>query len=146
MKKIGIGSDHGGFNLKGKVIKLLNDLGYEVEDFGCYNTDSVDYPDIAKAVCGAVVEEKCDGAILICGTGVGMSIAANKIKGIRCAHLTDTYSAAMAREHNNANVIAIGERITGEELAYCIVKTWLSAEFAGGRHANRVDKIMALEK
>lgn len=144
--KIGIGADHGGYELKGKIIALLEKMGHEVKDYGCYSPESVDYPDVAKALCEGVVKDECERGILVCGTGIGMSIAANKVHGIRCAHCTDTYSAAMAKEHNNANVIAIGARITGEELAYCIVKSWLEAEFQGGRHQGRVDKIMALEK
>ncbi len=144
-KTIAIGSDHGGFNLKGKFIKMLEEMGYAVTDCGCFDTNSVDYPDIAKEVCAKVTSGECEKGILVCGTGIGMSIAANKVKGIRCAHCTDTYSAAMAAEHNNANVIAVGERITGEELAYCIVKSWLGSTFAGGRHSGRVEKLMALE-
>lgn len=144
--KIGIGADHGGYELKGKITALLEKMGHEVKDYGCYSPESVDYPDVAKALCEGVVKDECERGILVCGTGIGMSIAANKVHGIRCAHCTDTYSAAMAKEHNNANVIAIGARITGEELAYCIVKSWLEAEFQGGRHQGRVDKIMALEK
>ena len=143
--KIALGCDHGGFELKGKISKMLEGMGYEVLDCGCYTTDSVDYPDIAEKLCAEITKGEADRGILICGTGIGMSLAANKVSGIRCAHVTDTYSATMAREHNNANVIALGARITGEELAYCIVKSWLSAEFAGGRHETRVNKIMALE-
>ena len=144
--KIAIGCDHGGYELKNKIIALLEKEGYFVEDCGTFSTESVDYPDIAKVVCEKVTEEIADKGILVCGTGIGMSIAANKIKGIRCAHCTDTSSAAMAREHNNANVLALGERITGDELAFCIVKTYLSTEFAGGRHQIRVEKIANLEK
>lgn len=145
MKKIIIGCDHGAFELKGKMSEYLTKLGYDVIDCGTFSADSVDYPDIAQKVCEKILNGESDRGILLCGTGIGMSIAANKIKGIRCAHCTDTYSAAMAREHNNANVIALGARITGEELAYCIVKSWLDSEFAGGRHQNRVDKFMAFE-
>ena len=143
--KIIIGNDHGAYDLKLKVVELLKGMGYEVEDCGSHSTDSVDYPDIAAVVCSKIVAGESDRGILLCGTGIGMSIAANKIKGIRCAHCTDTYSATMAREHNNANVIALGARITGEELAYCIIKSWLGAEFAGGRHETRVNKFMAFE-
>ena len=143
--KIIIGCDHGAYELKDKVKAMLEGMGYEVDDCGTHSADSVDYPDIAKKVCDKVVAGESDRAVLLCGTGIGMSIAANKIDGIRCAHCTDTYSATMAREHNNANVIAIGARITGEELAYCIVKNYLAAEFLGGRHETRVNKFMAFE-
>ncbi len=144
--KIIIGCDHGAYELKNKVKSLLEGMGYEVDDCGTNSADNVDYPDIAKKVCDKIAAGESDRGILLCGTGIGMSIAANKINGIRCAHCTDTYSATMAREHNNANVIAIGARITGEELAYCIVKSWLSAEFLGGRHEVRVNKFMRFEK
>ncbi len=142
---IAIGSDHGGVNLKETVKKFLEQKGLEYKDFGTNSTDSCDYPDYAKAVCDAVVSGECDMGILICGTGIGMSIAANKVKGIRAAHVTDTYSAAKTREHNNANVICLGERITGCDLALEIVNAYLNAEFQGGRHQTRVDKIMAFE-
>lgn len=142
---IAIGSDHGGVNLKETVKKFLEQKGLEYKDFGTNSTDSCDYPDYAKAVCDAVVSGECDKGILICGTGIGMSIAANKVKGIRAAHVTDTYSAAKTREHNNANVICLGERITGCDLALEIVNAYLNAEFQGGRHQTRVDKIMAFE-
>ncbi len=144
-KTIAIGCDHGGFDLKAEISELLTELGYEIIDCGCYSNASVDYPDIAKILCDKINGGECEKGILICGTGIGMSIAANKIDGIRCAHCTDTYSAAMAKQHNNANVIAIGARITGSELAKCIVKSWLESEFLGGRHAARVEKIMKLE-
>ena len=143
---LAIGSDHGGINLK-KIIKdYLEGRGLEVKDFGTYDTKSCDYPDIAKTVCDAVNSGECEKGILVCGTGIGMSIAANKIKGIRAAHVTDTYSSRMAKEHNNANVICLGERITGCDLAVEIVKSYIDAEFGGDRHQKRVDKIMALEK
>ena len=143
---IAIGSDHGGFELKNEIKKHLEDLGIAVQDFGTYTKDSVDYPDIAEAVCVPVVSGAFECGILVCGTGIGISIAANKIDGIRAAHCTDAYSAAKAREHNNANVICLGGRITGVDLALTIVDAYLNAEFEGGRHQNRVDKIMALEK
>ena len=142
---IAIGADHGGVNLKETVKKFLEQKGIEYKDFGTNSTDSCDYPDYAKAVCDAVVSGEYDKGILICGTGIGMSIAANKVKGIRAAHVTDTYSAAKTREHNNANVICLGERITGCDLALEIVNAYLNAEFLGGRHQTRVDKIMVLE-
>ena len=143
---IAIGCDHGGLNLKGHIEGLLEDMGMEYTDFGTYDSASCDYPDIAKKVCESVISGESEKGILICGTGIGMSIAANKIKGIRAAHVTDTYSARMTKEHNNANVICLGERITGCDLAAEIVTAYLNAEFRGGRHENRVNKIMELEK
>lgn len=142
---IAIGADHGGVNLKEIIKKFLEKKGIEYKDFGTNSTDSCDYPDYAKKVCDSIVSGECERGILVCGTGIGMSIAANKIKGIRAAHVTDTYSAAKTREHNNANVICLGERITGCDLALEIVNAYLEAEFMGGRHQTRVDKIMALE-
>ena len=143
---LAIGSDHGGINLKQSIKALLEERGIETKDFGTFDSSSVDYPDIAEKVAAAVVSGECETGILVCGTGIGMSIAANKIKGIRAAHVTDTYSARMAREHNNANIICLGERITGCDLALEIVKAYLDAEFLGGRHETRVNKIMNLEK
>lgn len=143
---IGIGCDHGGYELKEHIKKVLLEKGIEIKDFGVHDTSSVDYPDIAKPLCESVVKGECECGILVCGTGIGMSIAANKIKGIRAAHVTDSYSARMTKEHNNANVICIGGRITGVEIATDIVNAYLNAEFAGGRHQNRIDKITALEK
>ena len=143
---IAIGCDHGGINLKEIIKKFLDEKGMEYKDFGTYSTDSCDYPDYAKAVCEGIISGECEKGILVCGTGIGMSIAANKIDGIRAAHVTDTYSARMTREHNNANVICLGERITGCDLALEIVNAYLNAEFQGGRHQNRVDKLMAFEK
>lgn len=142
---IAIGADHGGVNLKEIIKKFLEKKGIEYKDFGTNSTDSCDYPDYAKKVCDSIISGECERGILVCGTGIGMSIAANKIKGIRAAHVTDTYSAAKTREHNNANVICLGERITGCDLALEIVNAYLEAEFMGGRHQTRVDKIMALE-
>nr|QGT51122.1 ribose-5-phosphate isomerase [uncultured Firmicutes bacterium] len=141
---IAIGCDHGGLNLKNYLMEQLKKEGYEFQDFGTHTTESCDYPDIAKEVCGAV-KNGCDCGILICGTGIGMSIAANKVKGIRAAHVTDTFSARMAKEHNDAQIICLGERITGLDLGLEIVRAYLKAEHQGGRHANRVQKIMALE-
>ena len=143
---IAIGSDHGGYELKCAVIKHLESKGLEVKDFGCYSKDSVNYPDIAAAVCPAVTKGEADFGILICGTGIGISIAANKIKGVRAALCGDVYSAKMTKQHNNANIICMGGRVIGRELAMMIVDAWLSAEFEGGRHQNRIDKIHNLEK
>ncbi len=142
---IAIGCDHGGFELKNELIRHLKENNVEIKDFGCYTTDSVDYPDIAEVVCESVVSGECEKGILVCGTGIGMSIAANKIKGIRAALLSDTFSAKMTAAHNNSNVIALGGRVTGPELAKEIVDAYLSSEFLGGRHQNRVDKITKLE-
>jgi ribose 5-phosphate isomerase B len=142
---IAIGSDHGGYNLKEEIKKMLDEQKIEYRDYGTHSPVSVDYPDIAQAVAQAVVTEECEKGILICGTGIGISIAANKIKGVRAALCHDEFSAQMAREHNNANILALGERVIGVGLALNIVNKWLEASFAGGRHAVRVDKIMNLE-
>ena len=138
---IAIGCDHGGFNLKQSIMQKLDEMGETYKDFGTYDTSSCDYPDIAKTVCSAIISGECEKGILVCGTGIGMSIAANKVKGIRAAHATDTFSARMAKEHNNANVICLGERITGIEVALEIIDAYLKAEFLGGRHQTRVSKI-----
>ena len=145
MRKISIACDHGALTLKAVVKEHLQKKGYEVADFGTYSADSCDYPDYAAKVGHAVVGGEAELGILVCGTGLGISIAANKIKGVRAAVCGDVYSAKMSREHNNANILALGERVTGVGLAEMIVDAWLAAEFAGGRHARRVDKIMALE-
>ncbi len=143
---IAIGADHAGFALKEDLRKALEQDGYEFHDFGTFSTDRVDYPDIGKAVAEAVAAGLFDRAILICGTGIGMSITANKIKGIRAGAVSEPYSAMMARMHNNANVICMGGRVVGLGLAIEIAKAFLDNDFEGGRHANRVDKINALEK
>ena len=142
---IGIGNDHGGYNLKLHIKKLLEEKGIEVKDFGSHDTNSIDYPDIALPLCESVVSGECECGILVCGTGIGMSIAANKIKGIRAAHVTVSFSARMTKMHNNANVICLGERITGLEIASDIVNAYLNAKFEGGRHEGRVNKIMSFE-
>lgn len=140
-----IGCDHGGFALKQEILKYIKeDLAEEAEDLGCYDTSSVDYPDYAEKVCKKVVAENAKG-ILICGTGIGISIAANKIAGIRCALCSEPFSAEMTRRHNNANVLAMGGRTVGSELAKSIVKAFLTTEFEGDRHQKRLDKISALE-
>jgi len=144
--KIGIGSDHGGFELKTQLKKYLEDKGIDVKEYGTLDGSSIDYPDVAMETCKKVVAGDLDCAILVCGTGIGISIAANKVCGIRAAHVTDSYSARMAREHNNANVICLGGRITGVEIAYTIVDEYLGATFQGGRHQTRVDKIMSIEE
>lgn len=144
--KIAMGSDHGGIHLKNHIMAFLKEKGYEVEDYGTYTEDSCDYPDFAEKVCKAVtVEGAADKGILVCGTGIGISMAANKCKGIRAALVADVFSAKMAAEHNNANVICMGERTTGVGLAEMMVDTFLNTPFAGDRHQRRIDKIMALE-
>jgi len=143
--RIAIGSDHGGLNLKEEIKTMLTEKHVEFHDFGTHSTESVDYPDIARAVGQAVVSGEYTRGIVICGTGIGISIAANKIKGIRAALCHDVFSAKMSREHNDANVLAMGERVIGPGLACMIVDTWLNTDFAGGRHGRRVDKISQLE-
>ncbi len=142
---IAIGCDHGGYELKLAVIEHLKSKGLEVKDFGCYSSDSVDYPDYAYPVAKAVANGEAEKGILICGTGIGMSIAANKVKGIRCALCSDTFSAHATREHNDSNILALGARVVGLNLALDIVDTWLGAEFTGGRHSNRIEKITKIE-
>lgn len=143
--KIAIGSDHGGFVLKEAVIETIKSLGYDFIDYGAYNEDSCDYPDYALKVALDVKSGDADKGILLCGTGIGMCIAANKVKGIRCGHVTDVFSAKATAEHNNANIISIGGRITSSQTAKEIVKAFLTTEFAGGRHQRRVDKITQIE-
>ena len=142
---IAIGSDHGGFALKQEIMEYLTQTGVEFTDVGCYEPVSVDYPDIAKKVCALVTGKQAELGILVCGTGIGMSICANKIKGIRAAQCADTFSARMTRCHNNSNVLTLGGRTVGPELAKDIVKEFLTAEFEGGRHQTRIDKIMEIE-
>lgn len=145
--KVVIGSDHGGYALKDGIKALIVALGHEVEDVGCECADAVDYPDYALPVCEQVVSGQADRGILICGTGIGMSIAANKIPGIRCALAHDTFSAKATREHNDTNVLALGERVVGPGLAQEIVRTWLETEFSqAARHAQRIGKIKLLEE
>ena len=143
--KITIGSDHGAVELKEEVKKVLAEFDVEIKDVGTFGKESVDYPDIAEKVCADVVIGAADRGIVLCGTGLGISIAANKINGIRCALCNDVYSAKMSREHNNANVLAMGGRVMGFGPAGEIVRAWMTTEFAGGRHQRRIDKMMALE-
>ena len=142
---LAIGSDHGGFELKKAVMKHLAERGVEYCDYGTFSAESCDYPDFGEAVGRAVASGECERGIVICGTGIGISIAANKVRGVRCALCGDCYSAQMCREHNDANVLALGARVLGEGLALKIVDTYLDSSFQGGRHARRVAKIMALE-
>ena len=143
--KIAIGCDHGGFDLKPDVIEFLKSRAIEVIDLGTNSSESVDYPDYGRAVGETVASKKADLGIVICGTGIGISLAANKVHGIRAAVVSDTFSAKMARAHNNANILAFGARVVGKGLAIEIVKAWLDTEFEGGRHQRRVDKIMDIE-
>lgn len=144
--RIAIAADHGGFELKDSMVEYIKSLGNEVMDLGTNSADSVDYPDYAKKVCEEIQKGNSDLGILICGTGIGMSLAANKFEGIRAACVSDVYSAKMSRNHNNANVLCIGARVIGDEVAKLIIKTFLENEFEAGRHQRRVDKIMAFEK
>lgn len=139
--KVAIASDHGGINLRAEIKNLMDEMGIQYEDFGCEGPGSVDYPDYAKPVAEKVASGEFDRGILICGTGIGMSIAANKIKGIRCALVHDVFSAKATRQHNNSNVLAMGERVIGAGLAREIAEAWLKTEFEGGRHERRVFKI-----
>lgn len=144
--KIAIGCDHGGFELKNEIIRFLEGENHEVKDFGTHSTDSCDYPDIALPVAEAVAAKEYEFGILICGTGIGISIAANKVPGIRAALCSDTFSAHATREHNNANILTMGQRVVGAGLALDIVKAFISSKFEGDRHQNRIDKISEIEK
>lgn len=137
--KVVIGSDHGGFSLKEVILSLLQELGHEILDVGCHDLESVDYPGFANLVCDKISSAEADMGILICGTGIGMSMAANKHNGIRAALCSEQYTARMSREHNDANVLCIGERTTGPGIAEEIVRTWLSTPFGGGRHQRRIE-------
>ena len=145
VSKVAIASDHGGFELKQKIIKLLAELKIEYQDFGSYTEESVDYPDYAFLVGSRVANKEFARGILICGTGVGVSIAANKVKGVRCALVHDVFTAKATRQHNDSNILAMGGRVIGDELAKMIVKTWLEEEFIGGHHVARIDKIAEYE-
>jgi ribose 5-phosphate isomerase B len=144
--KVAIASDHGGVNIRQEIIKLMDEMGIEYEDLGAECGVSVDYPDYALPVARKVASGEVDRGILVCGTGIGMSIAANKVEGIRCALVHDTFSAKATREHNDSNVLAMGERVIGPGLARDIAQIWLTTEFEGGRHENRVNKIKAIEQ
>lgn len=143
--RIAVGADHGGLHLKELAKKILAENNVEYVDLGTYSSESVDYPDIAQKVATAVATGEFDRGILICGTGIGVSISANKVKGIRAALCGDVFSAQMSREHNDANILCLGERVTGVGPADLIIRTWLKTEFAGGRHEGRVCKIMAMQ-
>ncbi|HEX5564696.1 MULTISPECIES: ribose 5-phosphate isomerase B [Bacillales] len=143
--KIAISSDHGGNRLRHEIMDLLSELGLDYEDFGPDSDESVDYPDFAKPVADGVASGKFDRGILICGTGIGMSIAANKVKGIRCALVHDVFSAKATRGHNDSNILAMGERVIGPGLAREVATAWLDTSFEGGRHERRVAKLSELE-
>jgi ribose 5-phosphate isomerase B len=140
------GSDHAGLALRAEAVKVAREAGFEVEDLGPFSGESVDYPDYARRVAEAVASGKARFGLLVCGTGIGMSIAANKVKGIRAAHCTTEYEAQMARRHNDANVLCIGERVVGLGLGGAIVKAWLGTAFEGGRHQRRVDLMNAMDR
>ena len=145
--KIAIGCDHGALNLKNKMVSHLEAKGFEVKDFGTYTNASCDYPEFAAAAAKAVASGECEKGIVLCTTGIGVSISANKVDGIRCALLSDVWSAKMTRLHNDTNMMAIGAGVVGENLALEIADTWLTTEFSGDeRHQRRIDKLMALEK
>lgn len=143
IKKIGVGSDHAGVNLKNKIAEFLKEKGYEVTDYGTNSTASCDYPVYAKAVAKSVANGENERGIICCGSGIGVSIAANKVKGVRAVLAHEPYSAMLSRLHNDANVLCLGERITGESLALDIVETWLHSEYEDGRHQRRVDMLDA---
>ncbi len=143
---IAIACDHGAYALKEKLKKHLEAKGMEYKDFGTYSTDSCDYPDFAGPAAEAVAAGECDRGIVLCTTGIGVSITANKVKGIRCALLSDVMSARLTRQHNDTNMMAIGAGVVGEMLALEIIDTWLGTEFEGGRHQRRVEKLMSYEK
>ncbi|SDY63717.1 ribose 5-phosphate isomerase B [Tindallia californiensis] len=144
--KIAIASDHGGYQLKNTIVQHLTEKGIDMTDFGTKDETSVDYPDYAKKVGVEVASKKYDLGILVCGTGIGMSIAANKVPGIRCALVSDCFSARATRQHNDSNILALGGRVIGTELALEIVDIWLKTEFEAGRHQRRVDQIADIEK
>ena len=144
--KLAIGCDHGALTLKNALVERLTAQGHEIKDFGTYTADSCDYPDFAAPAARAVASGECEKGIVLCTTGIGVSITANKIPGIRCALLSDVISARMTREHNDTNMMALGAGVVGQTLAFQIVDTWLTTEFSRGeRHQRRIDKMMALE-
>ena len=146
MAVIALGADHAGFPLKENLKSWLADRGHRVLDFGTHSGESVDYPDYAAAVGSAVAKGEADRGVLVCGTGIGMAIAANKIAGVRAAQCSDTASARISREHNDTNVVTLGARTTAPEAAVGIVQAWLETGFAGGRHAQRIEKVAGLER
>lgn len=145
MAKVAVGCDHGGFVLKNAVVATLEKLGAEVVDFGCYSTESVDYPEFGYKVAKAVASGECECGVVMCGTGIGISIAANKVKGVRAGLATNAFMAEMTKRHNNANVLALGGRVVSEDEAKDIVTAWYTAEYEGGRHQKRLDMIKEIE-
>ena len=143
---IALGADHAGFQVKEALKAWLIEQGYEVVDYGTHSPESVDYPDYAAQVAEAVADQKVERGVLVCGTGIGMAITANKVDGVRAALCSDLYTARASREHNDANVLALGGRLMGPEMALDILRMWLATDFAGGRHRRRVDKIADLER
>ena len=143
---IALGCDHGGYELKQEIKKYLDEKGIEYKDYGCDSLDSVDYPIYAKKVAHAILDGECEKGILICGTGLGISLAANKVKGIRACVCSEPFTAKLSRAHNDCNVLAFGARVVGGELAKMIVDTWINTEFEGGRHQRRVDLLMEIEE
>jgi len=143
--KLAIGNDHTALEMKLEIKKFLEEMGHEVIDCGTHTSDSCDYPRYGYKVAKMVANHEVDGGVLICGTGIGISLAANKVKGIRCCACSEPYSAMMSKKHNNANIVAFGARVIGIETAKQIVEAWVSSEFEGGRHARRVDLIMDIE-
>ncbi len=143
--KISLGCDHGGLELKETIKAHLLERGFEVKDCGTYNKDSCDYPDYARPAAEAVASGECERGILVCTTGIGVSITANKVKGVRCALLSDLMSAKMTRQHNDTNMMALGQGVVGPMLALQIVDVWLDTAYEGGRHQRRIDKMMAIE-
>lgn len=144
--KIGIGNDHSAVDMKNENVKFLQDLGYEVVNYGTDSTESCHYPVYGEKVARAVVSKEVDLGILICGTGVGISLAANKVKGVRAVVCSEPYTARLSKQHNNTNILAFGARVIGIELAKMIIEEWLNAEFEGGRHQERIDMITAIEE
>ena len=146
MTKVAIGCDHGGIVLKDAVISVLTELGAEIMDFGTTSDQSVDYPEYGLKVAEAVSESRCDLGVVMCGTGIGISISANKVPGVRCALVTNEFMATATKNHNNANVLALGGRVLTPDEAKALVRAWYTAEYEGGRHQNRLDMITAIEK
>ncbi len=146
MELIGIASDHGGFDLKANIISFLSELGYELSDMGPENSDSVDYPDYGIKIAQAITKNKVSRGIVICGTGIGMSIVVNRFSGIRGALCSDIFTAKLSREHNDSNILIMGGRVVDHNLAKEIVRVWLNTRFEGGRHLKRLDKISKLDK
>ncbi len=143
--KIAVACDHGGLRLKNVLIEEMNKQGYEVVDFGTYSDDSCDYPDYAAKAAKAVANKECDKGVVVCGTGIGVSICCNKVKGVRCALVHDVFSAKATRAHNDTNMLAMGQRVIGEGLAIEILNAWLHTDYEGGRHDLRIEKMMSLE-